>query len=171
MASTFSGRVWKFGDDINTDLIIPGYALFMPPEEQRRQCFSANRPGWVDEVQAGDVLIAGQNFGVGSARAIGDIFRGFGMAGIVAESFNGLGLRNCVNVGNAGAPLRRCHRPFRRGRRGSCGLALRASSKTRPRERASKACQCIRLSGTSSKPGASRTCSAGRDTSLRRNRC
>jgi 3-isopropylmalate/(R)-2-methylmalate dehydratase small subunit len=99
MASTFSGRVWVFGDDINTDLIIPGYALFMPPEEQRRQCFSANRPGWVDEVQAGDVLIAGRNFGVGSARAIGDVFVGFGISGIVAESFNGLGLRNCVNVG------------------------------------------------------------------------
>jgi 3-isopropylmalate/(R)-2-methylmalate dehydratase small subunit len=99
MASVFSGQVWIFGDDINTDLIIPGYALFMPPEEQRRQCFSANRPGWVDEVQPGDVLIGGRNFGVGSARAIGDVFVGLGISGIVAESFNGLGLRNCVNVG------------------------------------------------------------------------
>ena len=99
MASVFSGRVWIFGDDINTDLIIPGYALFMPPEEQRRQCFSANRPGWVDEVQPGDVLIGGRNFGVGSARAIGDVFVGLGISGILAESFNGLGLRNCVNVG------------------------------------------------------------------------
>jgi 3-isopropylmalate/(R)-2-methylmalate dehydratase small subunit len=99
VASIFSGKVWIFGDDINTDLIIPGYALFMPPEEQRRQCFSAHRPGWVDEVQPGDVLIGGRNFGVGSARAIGDIFVGFGIAGIIAESFNGLGLRNCINVG------------------------------------------------------------------------
>ena len=99
MAATFEGKVWMFGDDINTDLIIPGYALFMPPEEQRRQCFSANRPGWADEVRPGDVLIAGRNFGVGSARAIGDVFVGFGISGIVAESFNGLGLRNCVNVG------------------------------------------------------------------------
>jgi 3-isopropylmalate/(R)-2-methylmalate dehydratase small subunit len=99
MANVFSGKVWIFGDDINTDLIIPGYALFMPPEEQRRQCFSANRPGWVDEVQPGDVLIGGRNFGVGSARAIGDVFVGLGISGIVAESFNGLGLRNCVNVG------------------------------------------------------------------------
>jgi 3-isopropylmalate/(R)-2-methylmalate dehydratase small subunit len=99
MASSFSGKVWMFGDDINTDLVIPGYALFMPPEQQRRQCFSANRPGWVDEVQPGDVLIAGRNFGVRSARAIGDIFVGLGIVGIVAESFNGLGLRNCVNVG------------------------------------------------------------------------
>ena len=99
MAPTFEGKVWMFGDDINTDLIIPGYALFMPPEEQRRQCFSANRPGWADEVRPGDVLIAGRNFGVGSARAIGDVFVGFGVSGIVAESFNGLGLRNCINVG------------------------------------------------------------------------
>jgi len=99
MAATFEGKVWMFGDDINTDLIIPGYALFMPPEEQRRQCFSANRPGWADEVRPGDVLIAGRNFGVGSARAIGDVFVGFGVSGIVAESFNGLGLRNCINVG------------------------------------------------------------------------
>ena len=99
MTATFEGKVWMFGDDINTDLIIPGYALFMPPEEQRRQCFSANRPGWADEVRPGDVLIAGRNFGVGSARAIGDVFVGFGVSGIVAESFNGLGLRNCINVG------------------------------------------------------------------------
>jgi 3-isopropylmalate/(R)-2-methylmalate dehydratase small subunit len=99
MASSFKGKVWIFGDDINTDLVIPGYALFMPPEEQRRQCFSANRPGWVDEVQPGDVLVAGRNFGVGSARAIGDSFVGLGISGIVADSFNGLGMRNCVNVG------------------------------------------------------------------------
>ena len=70
-----------------------------PPRSSGASASSANRPGWVDEVQAGDVLLAGRNFGVGSARAIGDVFRGFGMAGIVAESFNGLGLRNCVNVG------------------------------------------------------------------------
>jgi 3-isopropylmalate/(R)-2-methylmalate dehydratase small subunit len=99
MANIFKGKVWRFGDDINTDLIMPGYALFMPLEEQRRECFAANRPGWVDEVQPGDVLVAGRNFGVGSARSIGDTFIGLGVSGIVAESFNGLGLRNLINVG------------------------------------------------------------------------
>lgn len=99
MADTFSGRVWKFGHDINSDLVIPNFAVLMSVEEQLRHCFSANRPGWVDEVGAGDVLVAGRNFGVGSARNIGAVFRGLGIAGIVAESFNGLGLRNCVNVG------------------------------------------------------------------------
>jgi 3-isopropylmalate/(R)-2-methylmalate dehydratase small subunit len=106
MTNMFKGRVWKFGDDINTDLVIPGFAVLLPPEEQTRHCFSANRPGWVDEVEPGDVLIAGRNFGVGSARGIGDVFRGLGLGGIVAESFNGLGLRNCVNVGLPSLPCR-----------------------------------------------------------------
>lgn len=99
MASTFTGKVWKFGDDINTDLVIPGFAILLPLQEQLKACFSANRPGWVDEVAPGDVLLGGRNFGVGSARSIGDVFVGLGISGIVAESFNGLGLRNCINVG------------------------------------------------------------------------
>lgn len=104
MAHTFSGRVWKFGHDINTDLVIPNFAVLMSVEEQLRHCFSANRPGWIDEVHAGDVLVAGRNFGVGSARNIGAVFRGLGIAGIVAESFNGLGLRNCINAGMPSLP-------------------------------------------------------------------
>ena len=98
------GRVWKFGDDINTDLVIPGFAIFMPADEQPRHCFSANRPGWVDEVQEGDVLLAGRNFGVGSGRPIGEVFVRLGIRAVVAESFNGLGLRNCVNVGLPSLP-------------------------------------------------------------------
>jgi 3-isopropylmalate/(R)-2-methylmalate dehydratase small subunit len=99
MAQTFKGKVWKFDDDINTDLVIPGFAVLMTLEEQLPHCFSANRPGWVDEVRPGDVLLAGRNFGVGSARPIGDVLRGVGIIGVVAESFNGLGLRNCINAG------------------------------------------------------------------------
>lgn len=104
MANTFSGKVWKFGHDINTDLVIPNFAVLMSVEEQLQHCFSANRPGWVDEMGAGDVLVVGRNFGVGSARNIGAVFRGLGIAGIVAESFNGLGLRNCINVGMPSLP-------------------------------------------------------------------
>jgi 3-isopropylmalate/(R)-2-methylmalate dehydratase small subunit len=95
----FKGKVWKVGDDINTDLVIPNFAIYMPMEEAAQHCFSANRPGWVKEVEPGDVLLAGRNFGVGSARSIGDVFKLLGISGIVAESFNGLGLRNCINVG------------------------------------------------------------------------
>ncbi len=97
MATTFTGKVWKFGDDINTDLVIPNFAVLMPIEEQLQHCFSANRPGWVDEITVGDVMVVGRNFGVGSARNIGAVFHGLGIAGVVAESFNGLGLRNCIN--------------------------------------------------------------------------
>jgi len=99
MANTFTGRVWKFGDDINTDLVIPNFAVMWSVAEQMPHCFSANRPGWVDEVQEGDVILAGRNMGVGSARNIGAVFHGLGISGIVAESFNGLGLRNCLNSG------------------------------------------------------------------------
>jgi 3-isopropylmalate/(R)-2-methylmalate dehydratase small subunit len=101
---TFSGRVWKFEHDINTDLVIPNFAVLMSVEEQLEHCFSANRPGWVDEVQPGDVMVVGRNFGVGSARNIGAIFRGLGISGIVAESFNGLGMRNCINAGMPSLP-------------------------------------------------------------------
>jgi 3-isopropylmalate/(R)-2-methylmalate dehydratase small subunit len=104
MGNVFTGRVWKFGDDINTDLLIPGFAIFLPREEQLRHVMSANRPGWADEVKTGDVLLAGRNFGVGSARPIGDVIRGLGISGVVAESFNGLGLRNCINVGLPALP-------------------------------------------------------------------
>jgi len=99
MSTTFSGKVWKFGDDINTDLPIPNYALYLDQQGQMDACMAANRPGWSHEVQPGDVLIAGRNFGVGSARPIGQVFKWLGISGVVAESFNGLGMRNCINVG------------------------------------------------------------------------
>jgi 3-isopropylmalate/(R)-2-methylmalate dehydratase small subunit len=104
MASTFTGKVWKFEDDINTDLVIPGFAVMWTLEEQLPHCFSANRPGWVDEVQQGDVLIAGRNFGVGSARPIGDVLRDNGISGVVVDSFNCLGLCNCINTGLPSLP-------------------------------------------------------------------
>jgi 3-isopropylmalate/(R)-2-methylmalate dehydratase small subunit len=104
MTDTFAGKVWKFGDDINTDLVIPNFAVLMSVDEQLEHCFSANRPGWVGEVESGDVLVVGRNFGVGSARNIGAIFHALGISGIVAESFNGLGLRNCINAGMPSLP-------------------------------------------------------------------
>ena len=51
----FSGRVWMFGDEINTDLIFPHSALRASPDEQCRLCMSDNRPGWSSLVEKGDV--------------------------------------------------------------------------------------------------------------------
>jgi 3-isopropylmalate/(R)-2-methylmalate dehydratase small subunit len=94
-----SGRVWKFGDNINTDLMLPGPLLFASEEEQRRAVFSANRPGWVDEVRAGDIIVGGLNYGMGSSRPAARSLRNLGIAALVAESINGLFFRNAVNFG------------------------------------------------------------------------
>ena len=53
------GKTWKFGDHINTDLILPGPVMLLPFDEQSKYSFQANRPGWVDEVQQGDVIVGG----------------------------------------------------------------------------------------------------------------
>jgi 3-isopropylmalate/(R)-2-methylmalate dehydratase small subunit len=93
----YRGRVWKFGDDINTDLILPNAAFYLTPEEQLRYIFRANRPGWVDLVQPGDILIGGRNFGMGSSRPAARNLKNLGLACLVAESINGLFYRNSVN--------------------------------------------------------------------------
>ena len=59
------GRIWMFGDEINTDLIFPHSAFRASPEEQCRLCMSDNRPGWSSQVKKGDIVIAGKNFGSG----------------------------------------------------------------------------------------------------------
>ena len=94
-----TGRVWKFGHDINTDLMLPGPLLTASEEEQRRAVFSANRPGWVDQVRPGDVVISGRNFGTGSSRPAARSLRNLGLGALIAESINGLFFRNAVSFG------------------------------------------------------------------------
>jgi 3-isopropylmalate/(R)-2-methylmalate dehydratase small subunit len=93
----FKARVWKFGDNINTDLILPIQAFYLKPEEQPRYVFQANRPGWVDLVQPGDILIGGKNFGMGSSRPAARSLKNLGLACLVAPYINGLFFRNAVN--------------------------------------------------------------------------
>jgi 3-isopropylmalate/(R)-2-methylmalate dehydratase small subunit len=93
----FSGRVWKFGDLINTDLIMPSKAFRLPKQEQHTLCFEAVRPEFVKQVKPGDIIVAGENFGMGSSRPIGEVLRGCGIAAVLADSINGLALRTCVN--------------------------------------------------------------------------
>jgi len=96
-ALVFTGRVWKFGDLINTDLIMPSKAFRLPKAEQHTLCFEAVRPEFAREVKAGDIIVAGENFGMGSSRPIGEVMRSAGIAAIIAESINGLAMRTCVN--------------------------------------------------------------------------
>lgn len=93
----FTARVWKFGDNINTDLILPIIAFYLPYQEQARYVFSANRPGWVDQMKAGDIILAGKNFGMGSSRPAARSLVTLGVSCVVAHSINGLFFRNAVN--------------------------------------------------------------------------
>jgi 3-isopropylmalate/(R)-2-methylmalate dehydratase small subunit len=94
-----SGRVWKFGDNINTDMMMPGPALYLPEAERIRYIFQANRPGWVDQVKRGDFIIGGKSYGVGSSRPAALSLRNIGIGCLIAESINGLFFRNCVSFG------------------------------------------------------------------------
>ena len=99
MSAPLAGRVWIFGDNINTDLILPGNVRHASEAVQARHVFIANRPGWIDEVQRGDFIVAGRNFGTGSSRPAARSLRNVGVACVLAETINGLFLRNAINYG------------------------------------------------------------------------
>jgi 3-isopropylmalate/(R)-2-methylmalate dehydratase small subunit len=98
-ALCFSGKVWVFGNDLNTDAMYPAFAMKMDPPEAAKHVFYEIRPGWTDEVSAGDIVVAGRNFGVGSSRPVAALFTELGVAGLVAAEFNSLFFRNAVNAG------------------------------------------------------------------------
>ena len=99
MNTVISGRVWVFGDSLNTDAMYPAFAMKMDIPEASRHVFYDVRPGWTDLVAAGDIVLAGRNFGVGSSRPVASLFRHLGVAALVAEEFNSLFLRNAINAG------------------------------------------------------------------------
>ncbi len=109
------GRVWKFGDDINTDLIFPRDAFDLSPEDQVKLVFSANRPGWVDLVQNGDIIVAGRNFGTGSSRPGAVLLKRLGIAALAADSINGLFFRSCVSYGFPALECQRVSEAFQEG--------------------------------------------------------
>ena len=94
-----TGKTWLFGANINTDLILPGRAQLFTEQEQMACVFEANRLGWIHEIAQGDIIIGGQNFGMGSSRPAARSLRNIGLGCLVAESINGLFFRNCVNWG------------------------------------------------------------------------
>jgi len=96
---TMSGKVWVFGNELNTDAMYPAFAMKLDPPEAAKHIFYELRPGWTDEVTPGDIVVAGRNFGVGSSRPVATLFAELGVAGLVAEEFNSLFFRNAVNAG------------------------------------------------------------------------
>jgi 3-isopropylmalate dehydratase small subunit len=89
------GRVWKFGDSIETDAINP-YYRYPTMEELKQHTMEVYRPEFPKEVKPGDVMVAGRNFGCGSSRP-GLVLREVGIAAIVAESVARLFLRNSIS--------------------------------------------------------------------------
>jgi 3-isopropylmalate/(R)-2-methylmalate dehydratase small subunit len=88
------GRVWKFGDSIETDAINP-YYRYPTMEELMQHTMEAYRPEFPREVKPGDILVAGRNFGCGSSRP-GLVLREVGIVAIIAESVARLFLRNSI---------------------------------------------------------------------------
>jgi len=99
MDTLITGRVWVVGDSVTTDAMYPAFAMKLPVSEAARHIFYELRPGWTDEVETGDIVVAGRNFGLGSSRPVAALFRELGIAALIAEEFNSLFLRNCINHG------------------------------------------------------------------------
>jgi 3-isopropylmalate/(R)-2-methylmalate dehydratase small subunit len=94
-------RAWRFGDDIDTDVIIP--ARYLTSSDERELGLHALEgldPGFADEVHHGDVVVAGRNFGCGSSREHAPLaLRGAGVSVVVASSFARIFFRNAINMG------------------------------------------------------------------------
>ena len=95
------GRAWVFGDDVDTDAIAPSRCLSLPDAQAMASHFMAPiRPGFASEVNPGDVLVAGRNFGCGWSREQAvRVIKTLGIEAVVAESFGRIFFRNAINDG------------------------------------------------------------------------
>ncbi|RMA97935.1 3-isopropylmalate dehydratase small subunit [Hydrogenothermus marinus] len=98
---SIKGRVWKFGDDINTDEIIPArYLITTDPKELAKHVMEDADPEFPKKVKAGDIIVAGKNFGCGSSREHAPLaIKGADISAIIAESFARIFYRNAINLG------------------------------------------------------------------------
>ena len=101
MSMLVQGRVHRFGDEVNTDVILPGrYLALRKPEDLGRHCMEGLDPDFIKRVRRGDILAVGRNFGCGSSREHAVIaLKAAGVAAIVAQSAARIFFRNAVNLG------------------------------------------------------------------------
>ncbi|MEM2101926.1 MAG: 3-isopropylmalate dehydratase small subunit [Candidatus Bathyarchaeia archaeon] len=101
MKTIVKGKTWKLGDDINTDLILPGPYLTMRDTKQMMQhVLEGVIPGFAEKIQKGEIIVAGKNFGSGSSREIAPLLlKRLGVGAVVAESFARIFFRNAINIG------------------------------------------------------------------------
>ena len=95
-----SGVVWRFGDDVDTDVLAPGPYMKAPIAELAAHSLEALEPRFAAGVRPGDVIVAGENFGAGSSREQAVLaLRELGVGAVIARSFAGIFYRNALNLG------------------------------------------------------------------------
>lgn len=93
-------RVWRLGDNVDTDALAPGLYMKQPIRELAEHCLELLDPGFAAEARPGDVVVAGRNFGMGSSREQAVlVLTHLGIAAVLAKSFAGIFYRNALNLG------------------------------------------------------------------------
>ncbi len=95
------GKIWLFGDDIDTDIIIPArYLNITDPKDLSTHIFEPVRPGISEKMTPGDIILAGENFGCGSSREHAPLaIKAAGISAVIAKSFARIFYRNALNIG------------------------------------------------------------------------
>ncbi|NIA30247.1 MAG: 3-isopropylmalate dehydratase [Actinobacteria bacterium] len=96
------GKVWIYGDDVNTDVIFPGKYTYTvtDPDEMAKIALEDLDPEFAKNVKPGDIVVAGKNFGCGSSREQAAFCLKYAQVGaVIAKSFSRLYFRNCINAG------------------------------------------------------------------------
>lgn len=101
MNKAITGRAWVYGDNVDTDVILPArYLSLTYPADLARHCMEDLDPSFASEVRPGDIVVGGENFGCGSSREHAPLsIIGAGVAAVVAASFATIFYRNAINVG------------------------------------------------------------------------
>ena len=102
LKTVFKGKVWKFGKDINTDIIIAGKRKYdtLNIKEIAKYAFEAIDPDFSKKAKDGDIIVAGANFGCGSSREHAPlVIKALGINAVIAESFARIFYRNAINIG------------------------------------------------------------------------
>jgi 3-isopropylmalate/(R)-2-methylmalate dehydratase small subunit len=98
--SSIKGNAWTFGEEINTDTMAPGIYFKEPMDVMAQHCLEAVDPEFASGVQPGDIVVAGGNFGVGSAREQAPMaLVHLGVGAVIARSFSRIFYRNAINFG------------------------------------------------------------------------
>jgi 3-isopropylmalate/(R)-2-methylmalate dehydratase small subunit len=98
--SAINGRAWIFGDDVNTDVMAPGLYFKSPMSEMAKHCMETMDPDFAPKVRPGDIVVAGSNFGIGSAREQAAMaLQHLGVGAVLAQSFGRIFYRNALNFG------------------------------------------------------------------------